>query len=109
LKFLIDAQLPPALGTFLKHAGHEAVHVNDLGLAAADDVAIWHRALESEAVLITKDEDFAQHSWHAKEKITLIWIRFGNCTNRVLLARFTPLLPTIIKQLEGGEMLIEVR
>jgi predicted nuclease of predicted toxin-antitoxin system len=109
LKFLIDAQLPPALADFLKGAGHEALHVNDLGLAASDDGIIWQRALESQSVLVTKDEDFAQLSWRVKERVVVVWIRFGNCSNRVLLARLAPLLPTIVSQLEDGEILIEIK
>jgi Domain of unknown function (DUF5615) len=30
VKFLIDAQLPPALARWLQEASHEAVHVEDL-------------------------------------------------------------------------------
>ena len=32
MKFLVDAQLPPALARRLREAGHEAQHVEDIGL-----------------------------------------------------------------------------
>jgi predicted nuclease of predicted toxin-antitoxin system len=55
--FLIDAQLPPALASWLIQQGLTAQHVDDLGLRTADDVAVWNHASASGAVVITKDED----------------------------------------------------
>jgi Domain of unknown function (DUF5615) len=62
VRFLIDAQLPPALARELGARGHEAEHVADLGLANAPDRAIWDRVIASGAVLVTKDEDFRGHA-----------------------------------------------
>jgi uncharacterized protein (DUF433 family) len=58
VRFLVDAQLPPALAHHLVELGHEAVHVGDVGLLAARDQDIWRHALAIGAVLVTKDEDF---------------------------------------------------
>ena len=41
MKFLVDAQLPPALAYWLREAGHEAAHLEDVGLLHAPDGAIW--------------------------------------------------------------------
>ena len=60
MKWLVDAQLPPALARMLSSAGHDARHVADLGLRHADDSPIWKRALQENAIVITKDEDFAR-------------------------------------------------
>ncbi|MDX6574495.1 MAG: hypothetical protein QOE96_448 [Blastocatellia bacterium] len=62
MTFLIDAQLPPALASWLIQQGHTAQHVDDLGLRNADDIVIWNHALESGAIVITKDEDFAERT-----------------------------------------------
>jgi len=59
--FLIDAQLPPALASWLIQQGHTAQHVDD-GLRNADDMVIWNHASESGAIVITKDEDFAERN-----------------------------------------------
>ncbi len=40
MRFLIDAQLPPALARWLSGQGHEAEHVADRGMQAASDSAI---------------------------------------------------------------------
>jgi predicted nuclease of predicted toxin-antitoxin system len=41
VRFPVDAQLPPALARWLAEQGHAAEHVFDLGMAGADDKAIW--------------------------------------------------------------------
>jgi predicted nuclease of predicted toxin-antitoxin system len=60
MRFIVDAQLPPALARWLAAEGHEAEHVGDTGVEAASDAAIWNYALQEAAAIITKDEDFAQ-------------------------------------------------
>jgi predicted nuclease of predicted toxin-antitoxin system len=57
-RFLIDAQLPPALARRLTALGHVAEHVDDAGLASASDRRIWDYALNHSAVIVTRDEDF---------------------------------------------------
>lgn len=58
MRFLVDAQLPPALARHLVFLGHEASHVADAGLLVARDQEIWRYAEGCDAVLVTKDEDF---------------------------------------------------
>ena len=58
MRFLVDAQLPPALARWLVERGYVAEHVFDLGMAGADDREIWAYASRVGAVIITKDEDF---------------------------------------------------
>ena len=60
MRFIVDAQLPPALARWLVDQGQEASHVGDLGMQAASDRTIWDHALQEGVAIITKDEDFAQ-------------------------------------------------
>jgi predicted nuclease of predicted toxin-antitoxin system len=41
MKLLVDSQLPIALARYLSINGLESVHVEDVGLATADDRVIW--------------------------------------------------------------------
>ncbi len=59
MRFLVDAQLPPALVRLLREHGHTAEHVTKIGPADAPDRDIWRYALEHKSVIVTKDEDFA--------------------------------------------------
>lgn len=40
MRFLVDAQLPPALARWLVERSHEAEHVFDLGMIKASDPKI---------------------------------------------------------------------
>jgi predicted nuclease of predicted toxin-antitoxin system len=57
VKILIDAQLPPNLKIMLAEAGHEALHVVDVGLRDAEDAQVWGYAVQQETAILTKDED----------------------------------------------------
>ena len=108
MKFLIDAQLPPALAEQLKNLGHDADHVVDMGWGSAADQDIWNRAAETGAVLISKDEDFALMRILDPTGPPLIWIRVGNTTRRELLKKFALAFNELIAAIERGESLVEL-
>lgn len=58
MKLLLDANLSPEVGRRLKEAGHDAIHVADIGLLTAADPAILQAAAQEERVLLTADSDF---------------------------------------------------
>lgn len=109
MNFLDDAQLPPTLSRWILSQNHQATHVFDIGLQAADDPAIWERARTEDTVIISKDEDFVDHWILSDQPVSLVWIRKGNCSNRALLAWLEPLWPDVVKRLDQGEKFIELR
>jgi len=109
MRFLIDAQLPPALARLLEAHGHAAEHVADIGLRHAEDSPIWDYAISHQAIIITKDEDFPQRMRQAKSSPVIIWLRIGNTSRRALLQWFEPLLPQIETLISQGDRLIEIR
>jgi predicted nuclease of predicted toxin-antitoxin system len=107
LRFLVDAQLPPVLAGALRIAGHEAIHVADLGLTTALDRQIWEEAVSRTAILVTKDRDFAVLRAARKDGPTILWVRIGNVDNRVLIGRLLRALPAIQSAMERGEKIVE--
>lgn len=108
MRFIIDAQLPPALARWMADAGHQAEHVTDIDLGSAKDSAIWAHALQTGAAIVTKDEDFVTRLAMEPDGPPIVWIRIGNTRKQALLQWFAPLLPTILKALASGENLVEV-
>jgi len=108
LRFLIDAQLPPALARWLVSRGHEAEHVFDRELTSADDRTIWRDAENTESILVTKDEDFALIKAIESKGPTVVWIRLGNTRRQELLRWFERMFPAVVTAIERGDSLIEV-
>ena len=109
MKFLIDANLPPALAQWLISVGHEARHVNDLGLARMPDRDIWRHARDQSACIVTKDEDFVLLHALDRSGPPVVWIRIGNAVRAVLLRRLPEQWPAVMSAIERGEKIIEVR
>lgn len=107
MKFLIDAQLPPALSRWLAERGHEASHVADRGMTGASDAAIAAAAETEGAILVTKDEDFI--ALRLPDRFGLLWLRVGNATNAALIAWLEPRWSQIESLLGSGERFVEVR
>jgi predicted nuclease of predicted toxin-antitoxin system len=108
VKFLIDAQLPPALAGWLRKVGHEASHVEDDGLRDAEDGAIWAHALKTGAIIVTKNEDFAARSIRTESAPMIVWLRVGNTTNPVLRLWLEARLVGIVQLAGQQHRLIEV-
>ena len=109
MRFLVDAQLPPRLARALAEAGHEADHVEDLGLRHASDPTIWAYAERRQAVVVTKDEDFVERYRRQVGGPVIVWLRIGNAANAALLSWFLPILPAVVGRIQSGDRLIEVR
>lgn len=58
MKLLLDANLSPEVGRRLKEAGHDAIHVADIGLLTAADPEILRVAAKEKRILLTADSDF---------------------------------------------------
>ena len=109
MRFLVDAQLPPALARWLGERGFAATPVRELGLRESDDGSIWNFATAGDWTVLTKDEDFVARCVGNPAAPTVVWLRIGNCTNRVLFAWLEPFLLEIKNRLSQGEKFIEVR
>ena len=109
MKFLVDNQLPAALARFLASRGVDCQHVLDLKLGEASDAEIWAHASRNDYVVISKDEDFLYLANVPAAKARLVWIRFGNCRTKALLAAIDRLWPKIEAGLKAGDRILELR
>jgi predicted nuclease of predicted toxin-antitoxin system len=108
VRFVVDAQLPPLLARHLVSLGHDAEHVEAIGLASAPDREIWAYAQANNAVLVTKDEDFITMRAFRAEGPSVLWVRIGNTTRRDLLNRIFAVWPDVIAALQRGETVVEI-
>jgi predicted nuclease of predicted toxin-antitoxin system len=58
VRFLVDANLSPRLAAALIAAGHDAVHVRELGMSSATDTAIIEAAEHDRRIVLSADTDF---------------------------------------------------
>jgi predicted nuclease of predicted toxin-antitoxin system len=86
MKWLVDAQLPPRLCTWLKQRGEESLHVYSLseGLNFSDDF-LWKYARENSFIIISKDNDFFERSLLFGAPPQTVFLSVGNCSIQQLL------------------------
>lgn len=60
MKVLVDESLSARVARLLVVAGHDAVHVGDLGLLGALDEAVMDAAQAEDRVLVSADSDFGE-------------------------------------------------
>ena len=106
MRFLVDAQLPPALCHWLGEKGHDAVHVSMVLSGETPDKEVAAYAAAQERVVLTKDDDFTFRHW--QDGLVVVWCRIGNASNRALVAWLEPRWHAIEQALLGGERLVEV-
>ncbi len=97
------------MAKWIADKGHSASAVRDQVLRNYDDGSIANFAATSDWVVVTKDEEIVGRALGRKDGARVVWLRIGNTTNRALFAWPEPLGPEIVRQLEQGHRVIEVR
>ena len=83
---LFDENLSPQLPRLVAALFPGAVHVRDVGLARADDSAVWDYARTHGLGIVTKDDDFRQRSFLHGAPPKVIWVHLGNCRTADVVA-----------------------
>ena len=109
MKVWLDAQLSPGIARWLRDSmGLDAVAVRDVGLRDASDAEIWTAAARADAVLMSKDRDFADRAIRLGPPPMVIWLSLGNTSNAHLRAVLASALPAALGLLGRGEKLVEI-
>ncbi|MET0183486.1 MAG: DUF5615 family PIN-like protein [Caulobacterales bacterium] len=108
MKFLIDANLPRALAQWLVSDEDEAFYVDDLLKPPATDNDIWAHASAGNFIIISKDADFAARAVR-DGSVRIVWVRCGNLKLNVFEAWIAARRANMLRSLEEGEHLIELR
>jgi predicted nuclease of predicted toxin-antitoxin system len=58
MRWLLDQGVPRSAASHLHDASHDAIHVGDIGMAAATDTAILAHAGIEQRIIVTFDADF---------------------------------------------------
>ena len=97
MKFLVDAQLPARLATFLAEAGHDTVHTTQLPDGnRTTDAAIAKLADRDDRIVVTKDRDFRDGHLLGGSPRRLLVVATGNITNTALLGLFRANIAEIV-------------
>jgi predicted nuclease of predicted toxin-antitoxin system len=80
IRLLIDENLSPRLVTSVADLFPDSRHVRDVGLAQADDFAVWAYGRDNGFTIATKDGDFHQMSFLFGAPPKVVWFRAGNCS-----------------------------
>ena len=98
--------LSPSLARWITTTfeGVDAFSAQRLGLVYAKDRAIFLSAREAGAVVLTKDEDFADEVRRTSSP-PVIWVRSGNAFSREVLLDE---LPAALDAIRNGTTLVEI-
>ncbi len=89
MKFLVDAQLPKRLASYLRTLGHDAVHTLDLPFGnSTPDLIVIQVAMAEQRIVITKDADFRDSLLLRGKPEKLLLVATGNINNNDLLQLF---------------------
>ena len=108
MRFLIDNALSPVIAEDLRRADHDAIHVRDIGLAAADDVTIFEHAERDQRVIVSADTDFGTiRAIRNTAKPSVILFRGATPRNPVGQAKLLPAnLGEITSSVERGAVVV---
>lgn len=106
MNFLVDAQLPRRMVSWLAAAGCNALHTLDLPDGnRTTDQQINDLADREQRIVVSKDADFVDRHLLWGRPAKLLLISTGNISNRDLEALMVPLIADIIREFQTHSFL----
>jgi predicted nuclease of predicted toxin-antitoxin system len=108
VRFLVDENLSLRLASALGVAGHDAVHVAELGMSAASDLAILEAARTQNRIILSSDTDFGTllAGMRASAPSTILVRRVSNRRVEELAALILANLDDLTEPLENGAVVV---
>jgi len=108
VRFLVDANLSPRLAASLADAGHDAVHVSDVGMSRATDTEILDMADGQDRVVVSADTDFGTLLAVSNRRgPSVLLVRFTSPRRVEQVASVVHVnLPAVAESLEAGAVVV---
>jgi len=107
LRFLADMGVSWRVAEHLRVAGHDVVHLRDLGLQQLPDAEVFQRAIAESRVVLTFDLDFGEIAARCDGPwASVIVFRLTNTTSRHVSARLDVVLERADGALSRGAIVI---
>lgn len=105
----VDAQLSPRIARWIAaNFPVAATPLRDLGLRDAGDEEIFAAARTANAIVLTKDSDFAHLLERQGSPPKILWLTCGNTSEVALQQILSRHLRTALGLFAGGEDLVEI-
>lgn len=108
MRFLVDNALSPRLAEGLRAAGHDALHVRELGLQSADDRALFELASREDRILLSEDTDFGTllAGWESAKPSVILFRHMPNRGATSLTSVLLANLGAVEADLIAGAMVV---
>jgi predicted nuclease of predicted toxin-antitoxin system len=107
MKLLFDQNLSHRLVVALEDVFAGSQHVRAIGLAEADDLAVWNYAIRNDFVIVTQDSDYADWNKLLGTPPWIVWVRCGNASTDTIEKKLRSAVD-LIRLLETESRHVEV-
>jgi predicted nuclease of predicted toxin-antitoxin system len=107
MRFLIDMGLSVAVAAWLREAGHDAVHLRELGLQRMSDSDAFAKAAGEGRIVVTCDLDFGEIlAATGSRTVSVVLFRIENANAPRAIAHLESLLRNSSQVLEQGAIVV---